>query len=75
MAYDPDIHEDPYAFKPERWLSREDGGEGRSPLPHTYTFGFGRRYAFHLYTYLARLGLDSMSFTERAWGRSGQSIW
>jgi len=43
MSYNPEIHEDPFAFKPERWLSREDGGEGRGPLPHSYSFGFGRR--------------------------------
>lgn len=46
MAYDPEIHEEPFAFRPERWLPQEGGGEakGPEPLPHDYSFGFGRRY-------------------------------
>jgi len=43
MSYNPEIHEDPLGFNPERWLPREDDGEGRGPLPHNYVFGFGRR--------------------------------
>jgi len=43
MSYNPEIHEDPFAFKPERWLPQEGGGEAKGPLPHNYSFGFGRR--------------------------------
>ncbi|KAF5672216.1 oxidoreductase [Fusarium denticulatum] len=41
FAHDPEVHQDPMRFNPERFLST-DGNEPEQD-PHTYTFGFGRR--------------------------------
>ncbi|KAM0352989.1 hypothetical protein ACHAPU_001874 [Fusarium lateritium] len=40
FAHDPEVYDDPMAFKPERFLSTD----GNHPAPEpTYAFGFGRR--------------------------------
>ena len=40
IANDPEIYDDPGAFRPERFL----GAQGTSMLdPHAFVFGFGRR--------------------------------
>ncbi|KAF5963181.1 oxidoreductase [Fusarium bulbicola] len=41
FAHDPEVHQDPMGFNPERFLST-DGNQPEQD-PHTYTFGFGRR--------------------------------
>ncbi|KAF5680510.1 oxidoreductase [Fusarium circinatum] len=41
FAHDPEVHQDPMRFNPERFLST-DGNQPEQD-PHTYTFGFGRR--------------------------------
>ncbi|KAF9769696.1 hypothetical protein IL306_012851 [Fusarium sp. DS 682] len=41
FAHDPEVHQEPMRFNPERFLST-DGKEPEQD-PHTYTFGFGRR--------------------------------
>ncbi|EWG52463.1 hypothetical protein FVEG_11206 [Fusarium verticillioides 7600] len=41
FAHDPEVHQDPMRFEPERFLST-DGNQPEQD-PHTYTFGFGRR--------------------------------
>ena len=51
MTHDPEVYHDPMAFKPERFLSHSDAGngdgmrEGREPEPDPrgIVFGFGRR--------------------------------
>ncbi|KAK0652564.1 cytochrome P450 [Cercophora newfieldiana] len=41
MSHDPSVYADPFRFHPERYLPREEGGNGE-PLP-VGNFGFGRR--------------------------------
>lgn len=39
MSHDPDVYRDPFAEKPERFLSQG----GHKPEPDPLAFGFGRR--------------------------------
>ncbi|KAF5601062.1 oxidoreductase [Fusarium pseudocircinatum] len=41
FAHDPEVHQDPMRFNPERFLSTDSNEPEQDP--HTYTFGFGRR--------------------------------
>jgi cytochrome P450 len=38
MANDPEVYEDPSAFRPERFLGAQSALD-----PHEFVFGFGRR--------------------------------
>ncbi|KAI1444238.1 putative cytochrome P450 oxidoreductase OrdA-like protein [Annulohypoxylon stygium] len=41
FTHDPNVYQDPMAFKPERFLETE--GHKPEPDPHMFAFGFGRR--------------------------------
>ncbi|KAI0387367.1 putative cytochrome P450 oxidoreductase OrdA-like protein [Hypomontagnella monticulosa] len=41
FTHDPEVYDDPMAFKPERFLTAD--GQKSAPDPHTFVFGFGRR--------------------------------
>lgn len=41
FTHDPEIYDEPMAFKPERFL--ETTGKEPTPDPHSFVFGFGRR--------------------------------
>jgi cytochrome P450 len=41
MSHDEKVYKDPFVFRPERYLPKEEGGDGE-PLP-VGSFGFGRR--------------------------------
>jgi cytochrome P450 len=43
MLHDESVYADPFRFRPERYLPKDQGGNGE-PLP-VGNFGFGRRYA------------------------------
>ena len=42
--HDPDIYEDPEAFRPERFIRNGKLDFSTSPDPAKFVFGFGRRY-------------------------------
>lgn len=46
MTHDPAVYAEPFRFRPERYLPREEGGNGE-PFP-VGNFGFGRRYVPHV---------------------------
>ncbi len=54
MNHDERVYKDPFVFWPERYLGREEGGNGE-PLPMG-NFGFGRRCVCSLFSWL--LGVD-----------------
>lgn len=41
MSHDEKVYKDPFVFRPERYLPKDEGGNGE-PLP-VGNFGFGRR--------------------------------
>lgn len=41
MTHDPERHQDPFTFNPERFLG--ENGNSVEPDPSTLAFGFGRR--------------------------------
>ncbi|KLO13431.1 cytochrome P450 [Schizopora paradoxa] len=79
MSYNPEVHEDPLTFRPERWLCQEDGKETDVILPHNYSFGFGRRacvgqkWAEHLLFITAATILATCNI-EKAIGKDGNPI-
>ncbi|KLO13432.1 cytochrome P450 [Schizopora paradoxa] len=79
MSYNPEVHEEPFAFRPERWLPREDGKETNRVLPHNYSFGFGRRacvgqkWAEHLLFITAATFLATCNI-EKEIGNDGKPI-
>ncbi|KLO10803.1 cytochrome P450 [Schizopora paradoxa] len=80
MSNDPKLTEDPTMFKPERWLSREDGKDAGVGLhPRNYIFGFGRRicagqkWAENFLFIIAASMLAAFNI-ERAIGEDGKPI-
>jgi len=43
MSFDPRSFQDPFAFRPERWLSPSNNAGGQERLQKDFWFGFGRR--------------------------------
>ena len=45
--HDPNIYEDPYEFRPERFIRNGRLDFSNAPDPATFVFGFGRRYVIY----------------------------
>ncbi|KAI0374537.1 cytochrome P450 [Pilatotrama ljubarskyi] len=67
MLNDETIYPDPLAFKPERWLSKDDKIRDENVFPLDVVFGFGRRYVAFLGAFIrltpAALGVGIIPLT------------
>ena len=43
VAFDADRYEDPFAFRPDRWLSGNEMEKARGVRARDFAFGYGRR--------------------------------
>jgi len=79
MAYDAERYEEPFEFKPERWLSQKDIEKARGLHARDFVFGYGRRvcpgqaWAEHL-LFLAIASMLAAFNIEQAIEEAGEPV-